>query len=122
MGKFSIPCAVAARGCCRLAEALDAIEVGEDGELPDQDLGGLADRVLRADRAVRRHIEPQLVVVGALTDARGLDVVRHAADRREDRVDRNDPNRVLGPAVHLGRHVAAAAADRQRHFELALVG
>ena len=29
---------------------------------------------------------------------------------------------VSGPAVQLGRDVAAAAADRERHLELALVG
>src|SRR6266567_3402558 len=31
----------------RLAEALDPLEIGEDRELADQDLGGLADRVAR---------------------------------------------------------------------------
>ena len=33
-----------------------------------------------------------------------------------------DADRVLGAAVQLGRDVAAAAADRERHLELALVG
>src|SRR4051812_26981265 len=68
-------CALTAGSCGGLAVALHAIEVGEDGELPDQDLGRLPDRVLRTDRAVCRDVEPQLVVVGALTDARRLDVV-----------------------------------------------
>src|SRR5205814_9512701 len=36
--------------------------------------------------------------------------------------DGDDADRVLRPAVELGRDVAAAAADRQRHLELALVG
>src|SRR4051794_39209890 len=59
----------------RLAEALDLLEVGEDRELADQDLGRLADRVTRIERAVRRHVEAELVVVGALTDTRGFHVV-----------------------------------------------
>ena len=105
-----------------LAEALDLVEVGEDRELPDQDLGGLADRVPRLDRAVGRDVEDELVVVGALPDAGGLDLVRDAAHRREDRVDRDHADRRLGAAVQLGGHVAAPAADRQRHLELALVG
>jgi hypothetical protein len=32
----------------RLAEALDRVEVGEDRELADEDLGRLADRVARS--------------------------------------------------------------------------
>src|SRR4029450_12732330 len=39
-----------------------------------------------------------------------------------DRVDRDDPDRVLRPAVQLGRHVAASAYDGERDLELALVG
>ena len=103
-----------------LVEALDLLEVGEDRELADEDLGGLRDRVLRIDRAVRRDVEDELVVVGALPDAGGLDVVRHAVDRGEHRVDRDDADRVRLAAVALGRDVAAAAADRQRDLEPAL--
>src|SRR3989440_7578146 len=112
------PRAVPRRGR-RLAEALDLLEVGEDRELADEDLGGLRDRVARVDRAVRRHVERQLVVVRPLPDARRLDVVRDAPYGREDRVDRDDADRVLGPAVQLRREVAAAAADRERQLELA---
>jgi hypothetical protein len=73
----------------------------------------------RASR--RRDVEDELVVVRALTDARSLDLVRDAANGREDRVDRDDADRRLGPAVELGRDVAAAAPDGERHLELALV-
>src|SRR5579864_7657207 len=97
-----------------LAEALDLVDVGEDRELADEDLSRLGQRVLRIDRAVGRDVEHELVVVRPLTDARGLDRVRDAAHRREDRVDRNDADRVLRPAIQLGRVVAAAAADRDR--------
>src|SRR6185295_2141033 len=105
----------------RLAEALDCVQVGEDGELADEDLGRLADRVTRLDRAVGRDVEDELVVVGALTDARRLDLVRDTPHRREDGVDRDDADGGLRPAVELGGDVAAAAADRQGHLELALV-
>ena len=103
----------------RLAEALDLLDVREDRELADQDLGSLADRLARVDRAVGGDVERELVVVGALTDAGGLDVVRDAPDRREDRVDGDHADRGLDAAVQLGRDVPAAAADRERHLELA---
>src|SRR5579884_3441361 len=97
------PGAVDGRG---LAEALDLLQVGEDRELADQDLRRLRERVLRVDRAVGRDVERQLVVVGALADAGGVDLVRDAAHRREDRVHRDDADRVLRPAVQVGRRVA----------------
>ena len=71
-------------------------------------------------RAVGRDVEDELVVVGALADARGLDVVGDAANGREHRVDRDDADRVRVAAVALGRDVAATAADRQRDLEPAL--
>src|SRR5665647_2028660 len=106
----------------RLAEALHLLDVREDRELADQDLGSLAERVLRVDRAVGRDVERELVVVGALTDAGGLDLVGDAAHGREDRVDRDHADGVLRAAVELGGHVAPAAPDRQRHLQPAAVG
>src|SRR4051812_10812582 len=50
----------------RLAQVLDAVLVGEDREARDEDLGCLAQRGLRVDRAVGLDVERQLVVVGAL--------------------------------------------------------
>src|SRR5206468_258054 len=101
------PRAVACR-CGGLAEPLDLLDVREDRELPDEDLGRLGDRLARIDRAVGGDVELELVVVGALADARRLDVVRDAPDRREDRVDRDHADRVLGPTVQLRRQIAAA--------------
>src|SRR3954451_21211032 len=43
-----------------LAEALDAIEVGENRELADEDLGRLAERILRIDRTVGRDVHREL--------------------------------------------------------------
>src|SRR5829696_3183838 len=88
-----------------LAEALDLLDVREDRELADQDVGCLADRLAGIDRAVRGDVERQFVIVRALTDACGLDVVRDAPHGREERVDRDDADRMLGPAVELGRDV-----------------
>ena len=42
------------------------------------------------DRAVGPDLQRQLVVVRLLADAGLLDLVPHADDRAEDRVDRND--------------------------------
>src|SRR5512135_1507682 len=64
-----------------LAEALDALDVGEDRELPDEDLRRLPDRLARLDRAVGRDVEDELVVVGALPDTSCLDLVGNAAHR-----------------------------------------
>src|SRR5487761_1180979 len=78
-----------------LAEALHLVDVGEDRELADEDLGRLAERVLRVDGTVGGDVEHELVVVRALPDARRLDRERDSADGREDRVDRDDADRVL---------------------------
>src|SRR5215210_9167408 len=84
-------------------ELLDAVGVGEDRQLRDEDLGRLAQRVLRLDRAVGLDVERELVVVGALADAGLLDRVRDAAHGREDRVDRDDADGLVGGLVLLGR-------------------
>jgi len=80
----------------------------------------LRDRILRLDGAVRRDVEDELVVVGALTDTRRLHVVGDAVDRREHRVDRDDADRVRLAPVALGRQIPAAAADCDRDLEAAL--
>src|SRR5262245_44089422 len=85
-----------------LADLLEPVGVGEDRELGDEDLRGLAQRGLRLDGAVGLDVERQLVVVRALPDARLLDGVGDAADRREDRVDRDDADRLVGRLVVLG--------------------
>src|SRR4051795_9029957 len=105
----------------RLAQILDAVLVGEDREARDEDLGRLAQRRLRVDRAVGLDVERQLVEVGALADAGLLDAVGDAADRAEDRVDRDHADRLVGRLVLLRRAVAAAASDRQVELELGLL-
>src|SRR3954464_8613894 len=102
-------------------EVLDAVLVGEDREARDQDLGGLAQRRLRVHPPVGLDVERQLVEVRALADAGLLDGVRDAADRGEDRVDRDDADRLVRRLVLLRGAVAAAAADRQVQLELGLL-
>ena len=63
----------------------------------------------------------ELVEVGALPHAGGLDVVGDAPDRREDRVDRDDADRLVRRLVVVGVAVAAAAADREVQLELRAV-
>src|SRR4051794_31964729 len=103
------------------AQLLDAVGVREDRQLRDEDLGGLAQRRLRLDRAVRLDVEGELVVVGALADTCLLDGVGDAADRREDRVDRDHADRLVGRLVLLRGAVAAAATDREVKLELRLL-
>src|SRR5919202_1211717 len=70
---------VVERGDARRAGAqlLDAVLVGEDRQGGDEDLRRVAQRRLGIDRAVRLDVERELVEVGALADARLLDVVGH---------------------------------------------
>ena len=63
----------------------------------------------------------ELVEVGALADAGLLDRVGDAADRAEDRVDRDHADRLIRRLVLLRRAVAAAATDRQVQLELGLL-
>src|SRR3954452_23265680 len=102
-------------------ELVDAVRVGEDRQLRDEDLGRLAQRGRRVDRPVRLDVERELVVVGALADAGLLDRVGDAPHRREDRVDGDDADRLVGRLVLVGGAVATAAADRQVQLELGLL-
>src|SRR4051812_29866374 len=104
-----------------LADLLEPVGVREDRQLRDEDLGRLPQRGLRLDGAVGLDVERQLVVVGALADARLLDRVRHTAHGREDRVDRDDADRLVGRLVVLRGAVAAAAPDREVELELRLL-
>src|SRR3954447_3472687 len=91
-------------------ELLDAIGVGEDRQALDQDLGRLAKRAGRLEGTVGLDLELELVEVRPLADAGGIHGVRRAADRREDRVDRDHAQGLVLGLVLLRRRVAAAAA------------
>ncbi len=64
------------------------IDAADHGQMADQDLTGLRQRLLWAERAIRPDFEDQLVVVGALTHTRPLDFKVHAAHRAKNRIDR----------------------------------
>ncbi len=78
------------------------------------------ERLFRADRAVGLDLDRQLVVVRDLADPGRLDPVVDLADRGEDRVDRDDPDRQRLGA--LGRQVADAALDGQVDLDRHVVG
>ena len=67
--------------------------------------------MLRRDAAVGPDLERQLVVVGVLTETRGLDVEVDLLDRRVDRVDRDVADRQIVVEVAVGRDVAAALLE-----------
>ena len=87
----------------RAAELAGLVEADEDGEVVADQLGRERHRVARRHRAVGPHLERQLVVVGGLADARGLDDVVHLLDRRVDRVDRNPADAEILVEVLVGR-------------------
>src|SRR5215207_3080739 len=126
---------VGARNCGRLAGAravgrcdrtlaaqlIHAVGGREDRQALDQDLGGLAQRGPRLDRAVGLDLERELVEVGPLADSGGVDRVGGAANRREDRVDRDNADRLVVRLVLVRRGVAPASTDGQVHLELGLL-
>ena len=77
---------------------------------------GFRQRGLGRERAGGLDVEGDLVVVGALADAGRFDRVGDAPHRREDRVDRDHPDRLLRRLVALGGAVAAATAHRRPDY------
>src|SRR5882672_1093703 len=97
-------------------------EVLDEGvEVLAQDLGRLGDRLLRGDGPVGPHFEDQALVVRQLADARVLDLVPHALDRREARIDGDHSDLRLVLRVLLGRHVAAALVDGDLRGEVGVL-
>src|SRR5688500_2572222 len=77
--------------------------------------------LVRIDRAVGLDVDDQLVEVGALLDASGLDAVGDAAHRRERGVELQAADRaalLLELETLDGGPVAAAALDLERHRQL----
>ena len=63
-------------------------------------------------------VEDQTIVVGVLTNAAGLDELGAALDRREERVDMDDADRVVIALVLLIGHVAATIPDAVSYTHL----
>ena len=86
-----------------------------------EDGGGLGQRVVRGDAAVGPDFEDQLVVIGALADAGVLHRVFDAGDGRENRVDRDDADRLVGMFVFVAGGEAAADLDLEFDVKLLLL-
>src|SRR5581483_4274921 len=94
-------------------------EVDEDIHVVFQQLRRKADRVRGSNRAVGPDFERELVVIGDLSETRGLNRVIALAHRRVDRVDRNESDAEVFVEVLIGGDVAAAALQAHFHIELA---
>ena len=105
----------------RLVELhLVVVVADEDIEVVAKDGGGLKQRVVRRDATVGPDVEDQLVVIGALADTRVLHRVLDAGDRREDRVDGDHADRLVGMLVFVAGGEAAADLDLELGIELLL--
>ena len=82
------------------------------------DLSGGRKRVVGRDRAVRLDLDGQAVEIDALPDARVVDREVHLANRRKDRIERDQADHVLDVALAVGHHVAAPLLDADLHREL----
>ena len=86
-----------------------------------EDRGGLLEGVVGRDTAVGPDLEDELVVVGDLADAGGLDRVFHEAHGREQRVDGDHADGLLFLLVGFAGIVAASGLDLDLGLEGALV-
>src|SRR5690606_29610226 len=86
-----------------------------------EDFGGKRDCIGRRYRAIRPHLEHQLVVVGHLTYARVLHSVVDLTNRREDGVDWNRTKRHRRALVLLGTNVPTTNPYRQFHDQRTLL-
>ena len=98
IGKFSMPCACGASASASVASPKPSMR-SRSVKMASwrMRISAACPIASRGASAVGRDVELQLVVVGALADAGGLDLVRHAPHGREDRVDRDDADVCSGP-------------------------
>src|SRR6185295_17255495 len=96
----------------------------ENGKLIDQDPRGVTDRLLGLDHTVRLDVDDELVQVGTLLHARGLDRIGHSPDGRERRVqyDLADSFGFFGDNAEIPWDVSAAILDLDLHLDLAAGG
>ena len=112
----------AAGGRARVAE-LEALrgllEVGHERHQVAQRVAGRGQGLAGVDGAVGLDVEHQAVVVGRLLHPHRLDVEGDTVHRREDRVDRDDPDG-RGLLVLVRRGITAAALHRDVDGQAAL--
>src|SRR5207247_8805839 len=78
---------------------------------------GRGDGLARRDGPVRLDVEDQAIAIGHLFHSSVLHRIRDPFHGREDRVDRDHPDRVTWLLVAIGHAVADAALDRHLHLE-----
>src|SRR5580658_4216926 len=98
------------------------LEVDEDVHVVFQQLCRETESVSGKNGAVRPDLERELVVVGDLTETRGLDEVVHLADGRVNAVDRDEADTEVGVEVLVGRDVPTTALEAHLHIDAAAFG
>jgi len=68
-----------------------------------KDRGGLEQRLVGRQPAIGPHFQDQFVVIGALADACVFHRVLYLPDGREERIDRDDADGLLGHALYIQR-------------------
>ena len=89
----------------------------EQRQLVLEDARGIGHGVFRSDGAVGFDRERQLVIVQVLTDAGRVYLVRHLANRRVERIDRDQTDRRIGRTVGRGGDIALPDVGGQFHVE-----
>lgn len=69
------------------------------------------------ERAVGRHLENQTVIVDALSDTRVLHGVAHLLDGSEDRIHRDEVERILVALVKVRALVASPSSEGDLHVQ-----
>src|SRR5215203_2544420 len=105
-----------------LSAARPLVAVGEEAQDVYELPRGFLQRLPRLDATVGKDLYGESVEVGAGAGSRLGDRVVHPLDRREQRVDRDDPDGVGVALVLLGAGVALAALDREAHVQVTTLG
>jgi len=96
---------------------LAVVVVDEDIQMMAQNGAGLGQGVMRRDATVGPHIQDQLIEVRLLADPRVFHRVFDPVHRRENRINRNHPDRRIRPLVFFTCGKSAADPDFQVHLK-----
>ena len=99
---------------------LVVVVTDEDIQMMTEDGRGLKQRLVRRDAAIGPDVEDQLVIIGALADTCILDRILDARDGRENRVDGDDADWLVGMLVLVARGKAASDLDFELDVKLLL--
>ena len=82
-----------------------------------QDACRQSDRIFRRNRAIGFEFKGQLVKISPLANACVTNMIGDLVDRREQRIDRDQPDRCIGSTVLRGRHIALSGFNHQLHHD-----